>query len=143
MRHLRELLPFAVLALAHACSPVSSVSPSQAPSLAPTPTPSPQTPASEFTPEELSATSPAYQVFAVVAQDAGEVITRAGPGIDFLVVGQLKVGEGAPVVGRTSQSDWWKLDLGGTTAWVYAAFVNIVGNPAGVPIVPTPTMAPP
>ena len=142
MAHLRQLLPFAVLVLAHACSPVSPVSLSRAPSLTPTPTP-PHTSASVSAPEELSVTSPAYQLFAVVAQDAVEVIVRAGPGIDFLEVARLKAGEGAPVVGRTPQSDWWKLDLGGTRAWVYAAFVNIVGNPALVPIVPTPTIAPP
>jgi len=143
MRDLRHLLAFAVLLAAHACSSVSPASPSQGPSLASRPTPSPRTSASQFAPEELSTTSPAYQVFAVVAQDAGEVLVRAGPAVDFLVVAHLTVGEGAPVVGRTPLSDWWKLDLGETTAWVYAAFVNIVGNPAGVPIVPTPTMASP
>jgi uncharacterized protein YraI len=80
-------------------------------------------------------------VLAVVIE--GEVILRAGPGIDFPVVAHLKLGEAAPVVGRTQLSDWLMLDLGWTTAWVYGAFVNIIGNPAAVPIPPTPTLPPP
>jgi hypothetical protein len=35
------------------------------------------------------------------------------------------------------------LDLGGTTAWVYAPLVNIAGNPAGIPIVATPILVAP
>ena len=143
MRFLRHLLAFGALLGVYACLPVSRVSPSQAPPLVAIPTASPRTLAAESTREDSSTPSTTYQVFAVVAQDAGAVIVRAGPGVDFPVVAELKVGEGAPVVGRTPQSDWLKLDLGGTTAWVYAPVVNIVANPTGVPLVPTPTLPAP
>ena len=107
-------------------------------SQAPLVTPSFRSPASASTPGDSLPRPPIYRVLAVVGQDTGQVIVRSGPGTSFPVVARLSVGEGAPVVGRTPETDWWKVDLGGTTAWVYAPLVKIEGNPAGVPIVATP-----
>lgn len=126
---------------AGACGPVPVPTSPQASSFPRMSTPSSQPPTSDLTLQEPPPTSSAYQVLAVVRE--GEVILRAGPGTDFPVVAHLRLGEAAPVVGRTQLSDWLMLDLGGTTAWVYGAFVKIVGDPVGVPIPPTPTLPPP
>ena len=142
MMYLRHLILLTLIIGTHACSPVSRPPSSLASPLPTVTTPSPWPPAPELTPYESPATSSPHQVLAVVRQDSGTVNVRSGPGIDFLVVGQLTVGEAAPVIGRTNDSDWLMLDLAGTTVWVYAAFVDINGTLAGVRIAPTPPLPP-
>lgn len=143
MRCLRPSILLVLVIGAQACSPVARPTSPQGSSVTTDINPASRPRGSELASDQSPATSSTYDVLAVVGQETGTVNLRAGPGTDFLVVARLTVGEAAPVVGRTAQSDWWKLDLDGTTAWVFASLVNIVGNPAGVPIVPTQTLPPP
>lgn len=93
--------------------------PTEIPTLAPTPTPSDPT----LTP----------------AKDP--VNCRYGPGIEWLAVGALKVGETAPIIGKNASGDWWIIRLPSdptATCWVAASVTVPSGNLAVVNVVAPP-----
>ncbi|MBZ0310700.1 MAG: SH3 domain-containing protein [Anaerolineae bacterium] len=66
-----------------------------------------QTPISSTTP-----TAPLLEntLCAVIADGTVPVNIRRGPGTDFGVMGGLPPGQSAPVIGRTSNSQWWQIE---------------------------------
>jgi uncharacterized protein YraI len=67
---------------------------------------------------------------------------RAGPGIDFLPISQLAMGEAAPIVGKTPDGDWWQVEVRGKLGWILTSLVEVMGPVSSVPIVSTPTLSP-
>ena len=66
---------------------------------------------------------------------------RFGPGVDWLVVGALLVGQNATIQGRNADSSWWYVvtpNDPGKPCWVAASVTNHAGNMAGVPVVSPP-----
>ncbi len=64
---------------------------------------------------------------------------RAGPGITYAILGQLKQGETIAILGKSQDGLWWRIDKG----WVSATYVQPSGDVSAVPVstpsaVPTP-----
>ena len=89
---------------------------------------------------------------AAAAQDpAGPELTvltralnvRSGPGTNYPVIGGLKQGDSAAIVGRHSASGWWQIALaGGKTGWVSGstALVKVSGATDTAPQVAAPAV---
>jgi hypothetical protein len=77
-----------------------------------------------------------------------ETFCRSGPGEPYDVLGTLKVGQNAEVVGRNAYGDTWIIILPTTppiTCWMWNGYATLVGNSEGVPVIdppPTPTPQP-
>lgn len=68
---------------------------------------------------------------------------RSGPGTGYPVIGTLRQGDQAPIVGRHSASGWWQVKPGsGSTGWVSGspALVRVSGDTAAAPEAPAPPM---
>lgn len=105
-----------------------------------TPTPVPPTPVPDpptATPVAVAPTElpPAAPAGPVVASDAN---LRAGPGLDYAVVGGAFTGEPLQVVEQTADGAWLHLASG---AWIAAGMV--VGLPAGLAVAAMPERAGP
>lgn len=82
---------------------------------------------------------------ATVRADQNEdfVNVRSGPNVLYPKIGVLLVGQSVPAVGRSPGSEWVQIEYPGVPggkAWVFAAYVSIVGGE--LPIVeppPSPT----
>ncbi len=46
---------------------------------------------------------------------------RSGPGRDYLILAVAQPGEQFPLLGRSSDRGWWRIDFGGQPAWLPAA----------------------
>ena len=74
-----------------------------------------------------------------------ETFCRSGPGEPYEILGNLKVGQSAEVVGRNAYGDTWIIILPTTppiTCWMWGGYATLTGNDAEVPVVsppPTPT----
>ncbi len=72
----------------------------------------------------------------VLAEAIGEANLRAGPGLDFDVVGQITAGNPIPVIGRSFEFPWYQVAFEGVPeAWVFEQLVTIDGDISTVPIV--------
>ncbi|MEI2692399.1 MAG: SH3 domain-containing protein [Anaerolineae bacterium] len=76
---------------------------------------------------------------------SGETNLRAGPGVEYPVVGSLPAGGSAEIIGKNQAGTWLQLDSqSGDSAWIIADRVEITGpvdSLAVVVIPPTPTPA--
>ncbi len=62
---------------------------------------------------------------------------RAGPGINYAILGQLKQGEAVTIVGKSQDGLWWQIRRG----WVSATYIQVSGDISPVPV-STPRAAP-
>ncbi len=110
-----------------------------------TATPEPPTPEPP-TPEPPTATP--VPIARVQASNAMNV--RSGPGTAYPIVGALRAGEQADILGKNPQGDWWQIALPtGQSGWVFGALVQTSGDLTTVAVAsnipeppPTPTPAP-
>lgn len=58
---------------------------------------------------------------------------RQGPGTNFPVAGQLRIGETLPIVGRNDDGSWWQVQTPDGPAWI-AGSVTLAAHTAGVPV---------
>lgn len=84
----------------------------------------------------------------VVVPDRATV--RSGPGTVYVRLGELKLGESAPALGRSQTSEWIQIEFQsetGSAGWVYAKFVTLEGAAIELlPVLeapPTATLPPP
>ena len=59
---------------------------------------------------------------------------RSGPGVDTAVVGQMRIGESLPILGRNDDGSWWQVQTPSGPAWI-AASVALTARTAAVPVV--------
>ena len=142
-RLLSVLILLAVLL--SACNLPSSVptpTPTDDPIPLATDTPVPQLPSATPPPTETlpaSATPPPTATFTptvpvAVPKDAN-VNCRFGYGTDWAAIGALVSGQPATIVGRSSDSSWWYVQLSNSTkCWVAASVTNVAGNVAALPV---------
>ena len=62
---------------------------------------------------------------------------RRGPGTYYPIVRVADEGERFDITGRNSQGSWWRIDVEGENAWVFAAYVTAT-NADRIQPVPTP-----
>lgn len=75
---------------------------------------------------------------------------RSGPGTNYDIVGQLQPGQSALITGRSEDSSWWQINLGGegetaNAGWIYGPLVTLSGDGTAVAVAaapPPPTPAP-
>ena len=106
----------------------------ETPNTAPTATtkPASATPASTPTPAASIAT---------VTPLKDPVNCRFGPSLDYAEIFALKVGDLAPITGKSSDGYWWQVtatDGSNQSCWVADSVVAKSGNLSGIPIVPAP-----
>ncbi len=79
----------------------------------------------------------------VVPGTERQITVRAGPGVDYPVVGVLVVGQRAPALGRSPGGNWIKIRYPGApdgTGWVFFRYVQVINGPLPtVEVPPTPT----
>ncbi len=76
-----------------------------------------------------------------------DVNLRGGPGKAYGVVGRLRGGQEAPIIGRNASGDWWQIEApGAAQAWVAGTVVKVLGAIDTVEVAknipPVPTAAP-
>lgn len=70
---------------------------------------------------------------------------RAGPGVEYAIIGQLQQGDVAAIIGQNPGGDWLKIEHEGKIGWVAKAYVEAPTEVVMVPVVeapPTPTARP-
>lgn len=70
---------------------------------------------------------------------------RTGPGLEYDVLGQLRQGETARVIGATINFDWVVIEFRGQNGWLATYLLDVLGNRANIPVIappPTPTPGP-
>jgi uncharacterized protein YgiM (DUF1202 family) len=69
---------------------------------------------------------------------------RSGPGTNYDVIGQLRKGDTARVIGANANFSWLVIDLRGTQGWVSRDILDVTGDLNTVPLIaPPPTPTPP
>ncbi len=115
--------------------------PTSEPTLAPTPEPSPA-PVEATTTTATPSPSPAATPGVTVVNDF--VNLRAGPGTSYDWVGRLNQGQTARVTGKSSDGQWWQINVEGKTVWVSGKFVQANEAAEDVSVAqapPAPTLA--
>jgi hypothetical protein len=101
-------------------------------------------PTATFTPS-ITLTPTLEKVTVTVSKNTN---CRAGPDINFDLVGIMKVGETAEAIGRNLQKTYWVIKLPSNTTktcWLWYEWATVTGNGDGLPIIespPTPTWSP-
>lgn len=119
-----------------------------------TPTPAPAATVDETVPEEAAAAdAPVLEAPAAAASDPTmttltDLNVRTGPGINYPIVGYLRSGSSARIIGKSPSGYWWKIECppgAGSECWAsagtqYSAATNAEGIAiAAVPPAPTAT----
>jgi ABC-type branched-subunit amino acid transport system substrate-binding protein len=81
----------------------------------------------------------------VITIRSGVQNVRTGPGLDYDILGQLRQGEQARVIGATTNFDWVVIEFRGQQGWLATYLLDVFGNRSTVPVIappPTPTPGP-
>jgi ABC-type branched-subunit amino acid transport system substrate-binding protein len=63
---------------------------------------------------------------------------RSGPGMEYLVLGQLAQGEQEAVLGRSIDSQWVVIDFMGEQGWLNVPLLSVFGDINSVPVIAPP-----
>lgn len=66
---------------------------------------------------------------------------RAGPGVDFDLVGYVVDGDRLPILGRSRDAAWWQVEVANIEAWVFGELVETAGPTEQAPTVETQATA--
>jgi uncharacterized protein YraI len=61
------------------------------------------------------------------------VNVRSGPGTQYTVLRQLRLGDALDITGRTANNQWLRVNLNGQEGWVSAALFDVTGDVATAP----------
>lgn len=103
--------------------------------------------------EDVVAVVPTAQALPTATPD-GVVVTiksnvqnvRTGPGMNYDVLGQLRQGEQAKVIGATIDFSWVVIEYRSQNGWLATSLLDVFGDRSKVPVIappPTPTPPPP
>ncbi len=70
---------------------------------------------------------------------------RTGPSLQYNILGQLRQGEQARVIGATIDFDWVVIEFRGQNGWLATYLLDVLGDRTSVPVItppPTPTPGP-
>jgi uncharacterized protein YgiM (DUF1202 family) len=116
-------------------TPEPTATPTPEPTATPTETPLPTaTPTATFTPTPVPTVTPTFTPTPDPDQPRARVLNpvinlRAGSGTNFAIVGNARLGDEFPILGRNKANDWYLIDTGnGETAWVYYGIVWVYGD---------------
>jgi hypothetical protein len=123
--------------------------------LVPTTTPLPtatdtpsEAPAATALPATATGGAPLTPTITVTPTQAGNLLTvsiganvRSGPGTNYPVVGTIKAGDTAPVVGRDASSNWFVISFKGGFSgkgWISSFVTTYTGDKTKLPVVAAP-----
>ena len=66
---------------------------------------------------------------------------RAGPGLEYGLLGQVFDGDALPIRGRNADTTWWQVQAAGAEAWVFGELVAAAGPVDAVAVVDAPPAA--
>lgn len=93
---------------------------------------------------EISTITPTATPTIVLAiPKTGPVNCRSGPGLSYNVVGELRVGRQAELVGKSADFAWWYVknpNDPSTFCWLAADFIVTQGNVEALAVVPPPAI---
>lgn len=117
--------------------PATSTSGPPPPTLTTTPIPLPPTPQEGFLPTAL----PCDPQPMLRSLGSG-VNVRVGPGLDYEIVGNFRLQEVRPIVGRAADAEWWRIILDdGVVGWVADNLVDVSGYIGNVEVIAAPPLA--
>jgi hypothetical protein len=123
--------PTATLAATLAAMDTLAPSATLAVNTLPAPSDTPPEPAASATPNQpiLKVTNPNLNI-------------RAGPSTDYPIIGAMKSGDTAIIVGRNADRSWWVIVFGQIRGWSISdpAYSQVVGDTSNVPLVATPPL---
>jgi uncharacterized protein YraI len=61
------------------------------------------------------------------------VNVRSGPGTQYTVIGQARIGDAFDITGRTANNQWLRVNFNGKEGWVSAALFKVTGDVATAP----------
>ncbi len=131
--------------------PLAAAKASDTPTIAPTPTllkaptatPSPSATQPPSHPTTQPPSHPTTQPPNLGRVTAYGLNVRTGPGTAYPIVGGLSQGDAVKVVGKNAPGDWLQIAYSGQEGWIAAAYVDLPGSPADVPVVSAPPPPPP
>ena len=74
---------------------------------------------------------------------------RSGPGMAYPIMGGLSLGDAVEVVGKNAAGDWLQIayngqgEFSGQGGWIAAAYVDLSGSLAAMPVVSAPLLPTP
>ena len=88
-----------------------------------------------------NATSPAAAPQSPMAQANIDANVRAGDSTSYAPIGALRTGQTAPIIGRSTRSTWWLIQLpNGGQGWIAPSTITVTGDTSGVPYVAPPEL---
>jgi hypothetical protein len=95
------------------------------------------------TPRSLNPGSTPTAPSADAAVNSDTLNVRAGPGTNYRVIGQLKLGDNVRITGRLQNNSWVKIVVAGQAqAWVSTQFLDVYVDLAQVPLAAAPAAPP-
>ena len=88
-------------------------------------------------------TQPVFNPTCRARIDVGTLNFRAGPSVDYNIIGVLNLGNEPTLVGRLGDNSWWEVNSGGQRGWVSAAYTTLLGNCGNVPVTAAPATSTP
>ena len=124
--------------------PPTSPPPTSPPPTSPPSTSQPPTSPSPTLPSPTAATTSPSPTPTTATPITVTVITDTnvfnGPGTDYEVVGSLKAGDNADVLGRNADSSWWQIRFKGGKAWIADAVVDANPEAYKLSVVSAPSL---
>lgn len=86
---------------------------------------------------------PGLAAAATVATATADLNVRSGPGPQYEVIGLIGQGNQAAIQGCIQGGSWCQVDVGGTTGWAYAGYLQMASADGGTVILSDDTAAVP
>lgn len=97
-----------------------------APTMAQTSTPAPTSPPQPTNPPMTASTG-------FFATANFRVNVRSGPGTQYTVLGQARLGDALDITGRSANNQWLRVNFNGQEGWISAALFDVTGDVATAP----------
>lgn len=69
----------------------------------------------------------------IIIPSGSVVNVRAGPGVGFDILGQMRARQSAPIIGKSEDGAWWQIQFGNGAGWIASRYVQTTGNAGAVP----------
>ena len=86
---------------------------------------------------------PGFAAAATMATATADLNVRSGPGPQYDVIGLIGQGNQASVQGCIEGGNWCQVDVGGTTGWAYAGYLQMASAGGGTVVLSDSTAAVP
>ncbi len=98
-----------------------------------------------FTPIATSTITPTFTPSVPMVTVSQDTNCRTGPSKDYDYLALLKIGQTAEVIGKNTANNYWIVNIGGITCWLWGQYATVSGNTAVlaeyvVPPSPTPSL---